>query len=115
MPVRNPLAVFCSLTGLHGFGYLDRHGQEHRPWIETAFWVLAVTTSVTLAFIQCGLSFYDFAKDPLFFNVHTLHSDPGLIPFPALALCPRQALNHMHILEEALNQVKTTTAKEKKL
>ena len=39
------------------------------------------------------------------FNVDTLQYDPDLVPFPAIAFCPVQALDEMNVVAKALNQV----------
>ena len=46
---RQNLRWFCSLTDLHGFGYLVRN----RHWLETGFWAVAVTVSVSMAMANC--------------------------------------------------------------
>ena len=99
--LKQNFSSFCALTGLHGFSYLSRDGH----WLERLFWSLAVTISLTWAFVNTARSFLEFGKRPLFFNVGTLQYNASLVPFPAITFCPQQVLDEMNMLAVTFDQV----------
>ena len=55
-------------------------GFQELPLPQAIFWSLAVVVSISCVIAQCAISFVDFARDPVFYNVETLQRDPCWCP-----------------------------------
>ena len=72
---------------------------------EAFFWSLVCLTALCTALVITSGSLLEFSAKPLGLEVATTRHDPAKVPFPALTLCPDQALDQLNVAAIKLNQV----------
>ena len=96
------LSTFCKLTGAHGLSYTV----TGRNLVETLFWILTVTISISWATYNCYTAFVAFSKAPVILLVETFKYEASNVPFPAITFCPQQSLDELHVASVLLNRIK---------